>query len=135
MGILDITAVFWLLIRNKCTITFWGHFTTERDKDKGTEICTGHTLNNPGSHVLAVLAFVFDIYRTSTHRNQQGTVMARGRTLQFHNFSWTGDPKWSGASRFTVYAPAVVCVILVLSIAQISFGSVWLVQLESHMSV
>lgn len=61
--------------------------------------------------------------------------MAKGRTLQFHNFSWTGDPKWSGASRVTVYGPVVVFVILLLSIAQIAFGSVWLVQLNSNMSV
>ena len=58
-----------------------------------------------------------------------------GRTLQFHNFSWKGDPRWAGASRFTLYGPAVVCVILFLSIAEIAFGSVWLVQLNSNMSV
>jgi len=51
--------------------------------------------------------------------------MAHGRTLQFHNFSWKGDPRWAGASRYTLYGPAVVAVILVLSIIQIALGATW----------
>ena len=63
------------------------------------------------------------------------TTRTHGRTLQFHNFSWTGDPRWAKASRFTLYGPVVVVVVLLLSIAEISFGSIWLVQLQNNMNV
>lgn len=52
------------------------------------------------------------------------------RTFQYHNFSLKGDSRWAGASRVTGYAPVVVCVLLGLSVVQVSLGAVWLSCLE-----
>ena len=56
-------------------------------------------------------------------------------TLDFHNFSWRGDPRWSKASSWTVYAPVVVVFIFAFSIMGVTLGSIWLVQLGNHLSV
>lgn len=56
-------------------------------------------------------------------------------TLTFHNFSWRGDPRWAAASPITLRAPIVVVVILLLSIAQMSLGSVWIVAIGDNMTV
>ncbi|KAL8689594.1 MAG: hypothetical protein Q9218_004769 [Villophora microphyllina] len=56
-------------------------------------------------------------------------------TFAFHNFSWQGDVRWYKASKYTRYAPNVVAVILVLSIVEIAFGSVWIANLGNTLSV
>lgn len=56
-------------------------------------------------------------------------------TLSFHDFSWKGDARWAGASPITLRAPIVVFVLLLLSIAQIALGSVWIVAVGEHMTV
>ncbi|KAL8705411.1 MAG: hypothetical protein Q9201_001483 [Fulgogasparrea decipioides] len=56
-------------------------------------------------------------------------------TFSYHNFSWHGDVRWYKASKFTRYAPAVVVVILLLSVAEIAFGSVWIANLGNTMNV
>jgi hypothetical protein len=58
-----------------------------------------------------------------------------GGMLEYHNFSITGDPRWAGASRWTRYAPLVVLWIFVLSIIQTIIGAVWVVQLQSDMTM
>ncbi len=56
-------------------------------------------------------------------------------TFSYHNFSWQGDKRWFKASKFTRYAPVVVVVILILSLAEIAFGAVWVANLGNTMSV
>lgn len=56
-------------------------------------------------------------------------------TFSYHNFSWQGDKRWYKASKLTRYAPVVVFVILVLSVAEIAFGSAWVAKLGDTMSV
>ena len=51
-------------------------------------------------------------------------------TFSFHDFSWRGDPRWADSHKLIVYAPWVVFVLFILSIAEIAFGSTWLVQLN-----
>jgi len=55
--------------------------------------------------------------------------------LDYHNFSWKGDPRWASASRWTVYAPLVVLTLFFLSVIQIVVGAVWVVDLQSNMTV
>ena len=57
------------------------------------------------------------------------------RTLDYHNFSIKGDPRWASASRYTVYAPLVVLSLFFLSIIQIVIGAVWVVDLQTSMTV
>lgn len=56
-------------------------------------------------------------------------------SLSYHNFSWQGDVRWYKASKFTRYAPMVVAVITLLSVAEIAFGSVWVANLGDTISV
>jgi len=56
-------------------------------------------------------------------------------TLDYHNFSIKGDARWAGASRVTVYAPLVVLSLFVLSLIQVVIGAVWVVDLQSDMTV
>ncbi|MCJ1269987.1 hypothetical protein MMC22_009880 [Lobaria immixta] len=56
-------------------------------------------------------------------------------TFSYHNFSWRGDPRWADASPITLRAPVVVVILLLLSIAQISLGSVWIVAVGEDMTV
>jgi len=55
-------------------------------------------------------------------------------TFSYHNFSWKGDPRWANASNWTIRAPAVVLVLFFLSVAEVAFGSTWLVQMN-HITV
>jgi len=55
-------------------------------------------------------------------------------TFSYHNFSWKGDPRWEKASSWTVYAPVVVLVLFFFSVAEVAFGSTWLVQMN-HITV
>lgn len=52
-------------------------------------------------------------------------------TFSYHNFSWKGDPRWAGASNFTLRAPVVVLILFIFSIAGVSLGSTWLTQLNN----
>lgn len=61
--------------------------------------------------------------------------MRGSRTLEFHNFSIHGDPRWANASRYTGYAPVIVLSLLVLSIIQIAVGAIWVDELESDMTM
>lgn len=56
-------------------------------------------------------------------------------TLSFHGFSWRGDKKWANASKWTVYAPIVQCVNFAFAVVEVACGSVWIVQLGSHLTV
>jgi hypothetical protein len=58
-----------------------------------------------------------------------------GGMLEYHNFSWHGDPRWYAASRFTRYAPIVVLWIFVLSVIQTVIGAIWIVQLGEDMTM
>lgn len=55
--------------------------------------------------------------------------------IEYHNFSWSGDPRWARASRFTRNAPLVVSILFLLSIIEIVVGSIWVVSLKSSMTV
>lgn len=58
-----------------------------------------------------------------------------GRTLEYHNFSLDGDPRWASASRWTKRAPVLVLVIFVLSVIDTVLGAVWIAQLKGDMTV
>jgi len=58
-----------------------------------------------------------------------------GGTLDYHNFSIYGDPRWAAASRITRCAPIVVLTLFFLSIIQICLGAVWVVDLKSEMTM
>ena len=79
------------------------------------------------------LIIAVDFTRQSLHFNP--TPGANMGTLDYHNFSIKGDPRWASASRFTLIAPLVVLTLFFLSIVQICIGAVWIVDLGSDMTM
>jgi hypothetical protein len=56
--------------------------------------------------------------------------------LPDRSLSTLGDPRWVSASpRFATYAPLVVLSLLVLSIIQITLGTVWVANMQLHVTL